>query len=102
MRIIAKRPITEFCARHPAASGAMLLWWKTVEAALWENFAQLRQDFNAADSVGDGRVVFDVGGNKYRIIARVSYAPYYRVLIKFVGTHAQYDKIDARTVNPNE
>jgi len=43
-------------------------------------------------------VVFDIGGNKYRIVARVAYAPYFRVMIKFVGTHAEYDRIDARSV----
>jgi mRNA-degrading endonuclease HigB of HigAB toxin-antitoxin module len=41
---------------------------------------------------------FDIGGNKFRIIARVAYGPWYRVMIKFVGTHAEYDRVDARTV----
>jgi mRNA interferase HigB len=48
--------------------------------------------------VGDNRVIFDVGGNKYRIIVRVVYGPYYRVMIKFVGTHDEYDAIDPETV----
>lgn len=76
----------------------MNLWWKAVEHARWENFAEVRAQFNSADAVGDGRVVFNVGGNKYRLVVRISYAPHYRVLIKFVGTHAEYDRIDARSV----
>lgn len=50
-----------------------------------------------ADFVADSRVVFDIGGNKYRLIVRVSYE-YGQVLIKFIGTHAEYDRIDARSV----
>lgn len=50
------------------------------------------------DHVGDGRIVINVGGNKCRVIGRIAYAPHYRVLIKFVGTHAEYDKINAGTV----
>jgi mRNA interferase HigB len=76
----------------------MLLWWKAVERAQWENFADVKAQFNSADSVGDGRIVFNVGGNKYRIVGRLSYNPHYRVLIKFVGTHSEYDRIDARSV----
>ena len=52
----------------------------------------------SVDFVGDGRIVFDVGGNKFRLVAHAVYGPYYRVMIKFVGTHAEYDKIDAAKV----
>ena len=50
------------------------------------------------DFVGDNRAIYDIGGNKYRLIVHVSY-PYRRVLIKFIGTHAEYDRIDPETVN---
>lgn len=52
----------------------------------------------SVDFVGDSRIVFDIGGNKFRLVARVVYGPYYRVMIKFVGTHAEYDKIDVTKV----
>lgn len=52
---------------------------------------------NAVDFVADNRIVFDIGGNKYRLVVRVSYE-YGQVLIKFVGTHAEYDKIDVRRI----
>jgi len=45
-----------------------------------------------------GRIVFDIGGNKFRLVARVVYGPYYRVMIKFVGTHAEYNKINVNTI----
>ncbi|MCB1384790.1 MAG: type II toxin-antitoxin system HigB family toxin [Nitratireductor sp.] len=58
----------------------------------------IREQFGkAVDFVGDNRVIFDIGGNKFRLIVHVAY-PYKRVLIKFVGTHAEYDKIDAEKV----
>ncbi len=53
--------------------------------------------FNSVDFVGDNRVIFDIGGNKYRLVAHVSYA-YRRVLVKFIGTHAQYDRINPEIV----
>ena len=75
----------------------MSSWYDNVEAAQWENFADVKRTFNSADQVGD-RIVFDVKGNDYRIVAYVAYGPFYRVLIKFVGTHSEYDVIDPRTV----
>lgn len=52
----------------------------------------------AVDFVNDSRVVFDIGGNKFRLVARVVYGPHYCVMIKFAGTHAEYDKIDVNAV----
>ncbi len=76
----------------------MIAWHKDVSSARWRNWAELKADYASADAVGDERVVFNIGGNKYRIVARVAYAPHFRVMIKFVGTHAEYDRIDARSV----
>lgn len=64
----------------------------------WNNLHDIKRHFPTADYVGDDRVVFDIAGNKYRIIARVAYGPWYRLMIKFVGTHAEYDRVNARTV----
>lgn len=98
MRIIARKPVAAFGRRHPAAAAPLQLWWKRVERAEWKNFADVKAEFSSADLVGDNRVVFNIGGNKFRLVARISYEPHYRVLIKFIGTHADYDRIDARTV----
>jgi mRNA interferase HigB len=63
----------------------------------WNGPADIRAMFNSVDFVADNRVIFDIGGDKFRLIARVSYK-YRRVLVKFVGTHAQYDRINPETV----
>lgn len=97
MRVLSKRSLRAFWAAHPQAETPLRAWYAHVDAARWENFADVRHSFNAADQVGD-RVVFNIKGNSYRIVAHVAYGPYYRVLIKFVGTHAAYDKINPETV----
>lgn len=69
-----------------------------VGAADWNTPSDVKAMFGSnVDFVGDNRVVFDISGNKYRLIVRVSYR-YKRVLIKFIGTHKDYDKINAETV----
>lgn len=70
----------------------MIEWHTTVSQAAWSNFAEVRATFNTADYVAGGKVVFDVGGNKYRIVGLIGFRTK-RVFILFVGTHAQYDKI---------
>lgn len=69
-----------------------------MDRAEWSSPADVKRMFGTTvDFVGDNRVVFDIGGNKYRLVVHVAYA-YKRVLVKFIGTHAQYDKIDPETV----
>ena len=65
--------------------------------AEWVSPADIRSMFGRADFVGDSRVIFDIGGDKFRLVARISYV-YGRVLVKFVGTHSEYDNIDPETV----
>jgi mRNA interferase HigB len=69
-----------------------------VEHDLWAGPADVKRKFGGnVDFVGDNRAIFDIGGNKFRLIAYISYR-YRRVLIKFIGTHAEYDRIDPETV----
>lgn len=73
-------------------------WYAIVSRASWSGPAEIKRQFGSAvDFVADNRLVFDVGGNKYRLIVRVSYE-YKAVQIKFVGTHAEYDRVDPLTV----
>jgi mRNA interferase HigB len=97
VQIIARRTLRDFWERHPRAETPLKLWFATVSRASWTSPADVRAQFNSADFVGDNRVIFDVGGNKYRVVAHVAY-PFGRVLIKFVGTHVEYDKINPETV----
>lgn len=98
MNVIALRTLRAFYRRHPQAAVPLNAWYREVTTARWENLHDIKRQFPSADYVGDDRVVFDIAGNKFRVIARVAYGPWYRVMIKFVGTHAEYDRIDARTV----
>jgi mRNA interferase HigB len=98
MQIIARRTLKQFWERHPNAELPLRLWYARVKAAQWSSPADVKAAFgNAIDFVGDNRIIFDVGGNKFRLIVHVAYA-YGRVLVKFVGTHKDYDAINAETV----
>lgn len=97
VQIIARRTLRQFWERHPKAETPLKVWHSLVAGAAWRNPAEVKAMFNSADFVADNRIIFDIGGNKYRIVARVSYT-YQRVLVKFVGTHAEYDRIDPETV----
>jgi mRNA interferase HigB len=102
MRIISKRTLIEFCDRLPvrerqSAKSVMLTWHAAVLAAEWSNFAEVKATFNTADWVGDAKIVFDVGGNKYRIVGLMGFRSK-RVWVLFVGTHDEYDRIDVTTL----
>ena len=72
-------------------------WYQTAEAAQWTSFSDIREDFGSADSVGNQHYVFNIRGNKYRLVVVVKFLMGY-VFIRFVGTHEEYDKIDAKTI----
>lgn len=100
MRLYERRTVIQFLRRYRDAENPLLAWLNEIEAAHYENPAQLRQQHGAADFVGE-KVIFDIGGNKYRLIARVRYANLRAdpplngmVFILFIGTHEQYDGID--------
>ncbi len=98
MQVIARRTLKLFWEKHAPAEMPLRAWFATVAQARWTGPQDVKRQFGATvDFVSDNRVVFDLGGNKYRLIAHISYA-YGRVLVKFVGTHAEYDRIDAETV----
>ncbi len=98
MQIIAKRTLKRFWGLHPQAEGPLRNWYAMVDKAQWNGPADVKAMFGASvDFVRDNRVVFDIGGNKYRLVAHIAYR-FKRVLIKFVGTHRDYDRIDAETV----
>lgn len=98
MQIIAKRTLKLFWQRHSQAEVPLMAWHAIVSKAEWSGPADVKAQFGTAvDFVGDNRIIFDIGGNKFRLVAHVAY-PFKRVLVKFVGTHKEYDKINAETV----
>ena len=99
MRIIAVSTLKAFWEQraHRAAEPPLRAWVTIVKAAHWPNPVAVKASFNTADLLANGRVVFDIGGNKWRIVAKLNYR--HQILyVRFVGTHAQYDKIDANEV----
>lgn len=98
VRIFNRSTLTQFWREHPDAEGALRVWFSIVERASWAGPADVRAVFGSADFLRDNRVVFDTRGNTYRLIAQVKYAPLFLVFIRFVGTHAEDDRIDASTV----
>lgn len=97
MRIIAKRTLRQFWERHPAAEAPLKVWFAIVRAADWRTPADVRATFRSADFVGDNRVIFDILHNRCRLVAHVAYR-HRAVLVKFVGTHAEYDRINPEDV----
>jgi mRNA interferase HigB len=74
-----------------------MAWYRQVRAANWSTPANVKATIGSASILQDGRAVFNIAGNKYRIVVWINY-PYRVVYIRFVGTHAQYDAIDAQTI----
>jgi mRNA interferase HigB len=100
VRIIAVRTLKRFLARSPAFADArepMMAWARQVKIADWASPAAVKRDIRSASILRDGRVVFNIAGNKYRIVVWINY-PYRVVYVRFVGTHRQYDAIDAQAV----
>ena len=97
MQIIARKALKDFWTRHDRAEAPLTAWYLEVSKAQWTSPQDIKAMFRSADFVGDNRVIFDIGGNKYRLVVHVAYK-YHRVLIKFVGTHSDYDRIDPETV----
>ena len=98
MQVIARRTLRKFWERHPQAEGPIRVWFAVASKARGRTPGDVKRQFGTAvDFVGDNRAIFDLGGNKYRLVVHVSYT-FGRVLIKFIGTHAAYDRINPETV----
>ncbi len=98
VQVIAKRTLRLFWERHSRAESSLCAWHMVVSRSQWSGPADVKAEFGATvDFVGDNRLIFDIGGNRYRLIVHASYT-YKRVLVKFVGTHAEYDRINPETV----
>ena len=100
MRVIAKRTLRRFWEDHPRgaeAKTALEVWHSTTARADWATPADVKRAYADASILKNGRVVFNIAGNKFRLVVLINYA--YRVVyIRFVGTHREYDDIDAETI----
>jgi mRNA interferase HigB len=99
VQVIALRTLKLFWHAHPRAERPIRAWYAQVNHAAWQGPADVKAQFGTTvDFVADNRIIFDLGGNKYRLVVHVSYR-FQRVLVKFVGTHAEYDRVDPETVS---
>lgn len=97
MRIISRKTLKEFWEKHPDAAQPLQAWYADLRASQWKSPSEIKTAHRNASSVGNNRVVFNIKGNTYRVVAAVQYQ-FGIVYIRFVGTHEEYDRIDAATV----
>lgn len=98
MNVIARKALKAFWEQYPRAEIPLGTWYEIVSKGDWSEPADLKRAFgNNVDFVGDNRAIFDIGGNKYRLVVHFSYK-FKTALIKFVGTHEEYNGINAETV----
>lgn len=97
MRIISRKMLCDFWTLHPDAEQPLQTWFHEAKGAAWSTPQDIKQRYPKASILPGDRVVFDIKGNTYRLVVVVVYR-FGTVYLRFVGTHAQYDKIDATTI----
>ncbi len=99
MRVIAFRALKEFWENPEYADSEISLrsWYYDTKSSDWKNSNELRLQYKNASVLGEGRIVFNIKGNKYRLVVAIDYE-FSVVFIRFIGTHKKYDKIDAKTI----
>ena len=97
MNIISKKTLVQFYEKHSQAKIPLEVWHADVRKSQWENSEQIKRDYASASFLHDNRVVFNIKGNHYRLVVLVVYQ-HGVVYIRFVGTHEEYDRIDAATI----
>ena len=99
MRIIARRTIKEFweTAEYSDSEQSLKAWFSIAKRADWATPQDIKNQFGSASIIGGQRVVFNIAGNKYRLVVKFNY-PYRIGYIRFIGTHRQYDMIDTETI----
>lgn len=100
MRVIARCNLVKFWSRpeYADAKGALQSWYDEALKADWKSPQDLKEQFRSASVCGNNRVVFNIAGNKYRLVVEMQYRAGI-VWVKFIGTHARYDQINVETVN---
>jgi mRNA interferase HigB len=97
MRIIAKRTLRDFWEGFPDAEEPLQAWYREVEKEDWDEPVKLKEKYRNASIIKGSRVVFNIKGNDYRLVVKINYQ--YRVVyVRFVGTHAEYDKVNVEEV----
>jgi mRNA interferase HigB len=97
MRVISRKTLKDFWATHANAEQPLKAWFHEAKSAGWRSFNDIKTRYRSADALPGNRVVFNLKGHTYRLVVRIHYNTGI-VFVRFVGTHAAYDKIDATTI----
>lgn len=97
MRIIAKKTLRDFWEQHPDVEQQLKSWYQHNLNAMWKHPKDIKKEYPSASFLNDNRVVFNIKGNHYRLIVKISYE-YQMMWIRFIGAHAEYDKINGKTI----
>jgi len=97
LRVIAQKIIRDFWTKHADSESQLKSWYHEAKKAHWKNPAEIKREFPSASILPDNRVVFNIKGNHYRLIVKLNY-DYQVIWIRFIGTHKEYDNIDAKTI----
>ncbi len=99
MRVISRKVLKDFCSKtdRQDAKGPLDAWYHEAKRANWNSWTDIKAKYRSASILKNNRVVFNIGGNKYRLAVKINF-PTQTVFIRFVGTHKEYDKIDAEVI----
>jgi len=97
MRIIARKTLIDFWKKWPDSEEPLKAWFKVAGEAAWQNPQDVKTQYKNASILKDGRAIFNIAGNKYRLVVWINY-DYSVVYIRFIGTHREYDRIDVQKI----
>jgi mRNA interferase HigB len=97
MRVIAKKTLRDFWQKHADSAEQLKTWYKEASKANWKSPFDIKAEYANASILKSGRVIFNICGNKYRLIVEINYIRQW-VFIRFIGTHTEYDKVDAEKI----
>ena len=97
MRVIAKKTLRDYWEKHTDCEEQLKAWFQEASNAEWRTTKDIKEDYSTASFLTDNRVFFNIKGNRYRLVVKISY-DYQMVWVRFIGTHAEYDKIDATKI----
>ncbi len=97
LRVIAKKPLREFWLKHADCEQQLKSWYRETEKSNWNDINELKVEYPSASILKENRIVYNIKGNQYRLIVKINFE-FQICWIRFIGTHAQYDKIDANNI----
>ncbi|MBK8485989.1 MAG: type II toxin-antitoxin system HigB family toxin [Saprospiraceae bacterium] len=97
MRIIARKTLKDFWTKYPDSEQSLKSWYREISPNNWRNMIELKKRFPSMRIVSNNKAEFNIKGNNYRLLVRIN-IEYQLIYIRFIGTHKQYDKIDARKI----